>query len=349
MVPGRDIRASGRRSIMNPLGVAVIGCGFQGRIHAENVAESGAAELRACVDVDRDRAALLAADTGASRWTDSLDEVWSDPQVQAVVVATTTHTHHALGLQAAKHGKHLLLEKPMALTVDECLDIERACEDAGVTLVLGYKFRFTAATVAARDVVPVPRVLIAQTLYDPAPRGASSWVNDRAMSGGRLVSSLVHSVDLLRHLSGAEVVRVYAEGRAGGESGTAEPDTAVATLVFDNGAIGSIVHGTAAASGLVSTWSFQVAGAGVNATIHDHGRRLVVHRAGDEQADTTLVDPTADPFRAGTAPLLEAFVAAVRGERVATPGGRDGTLSLLISRCIEEAIASGTPVVVPSI
>lgn len=334
---------------MNPLGVAVIGCGFQGRFHAENVAESAAGELLVCVDVDPDRAALLAAETGARRSTDSLDDVWSDPQVEAVIVATTTHTHHALGLQAAHHGKHLLLEKPMALTVDECLDIERACEDAGVTLVLGYKFRFTAAAVAARKAVPAPRVLIAQALYDPAPRGASSWVNDRALSGGRLVSALVHSVDLLRHLSGAEVMRVYAEGMAGGETATADPDTAVITLGFDNGAIGSIVHGSAAASGLVSTWSFQVAGDGVNATIHDHGRRLVVHRAGEDQADTTLVDPTADPFRAGTAPLFEAFVAAVRGEPVATPGARDGILSLLIARCVEESIATGAPVVVPAI
>ncbi|MEX1004182.1 MAG: Gfo/Idh/MocA family oxidoreductase [Acidimicrobiia bacterium] len=334
---------------MKPLGVAVIGCGFQGRIHAQNVAESSTAELVVCADVDRDRAALLASETGVGRWTDSLEDVWSDPRVEAVVVATTTHTHHALGRQAAAHGKHLLLEKPMALTVDECLDIQRVCEDAGVTLVLGYKFRFTAAAVAAKDVVPVPRVLIAQTLYDPSPPGASSWVNDRALSGGRLVSSLVHSVDLLRHLSGAEVTRVYAEGKAGGESGTDDPDTAVATLVFDNGSIGSIVHGTAAASGLVSTWSFQVAGDGVNATIHDHGRRLVVHRAGDDRVDATVVDPTDDPFRAGTAPLLEAFVSAVRGERVATPGARDGILSLLISRCVEESIATGVSVVVPSI
>ena len=334
---------------MNRLGVAVIGCGFQGRIHAENVAASTRADLLACADVDPERAAAVASDTGADRWTDSLDDVWSDPQIEAVVIATTTHTHHELARQAAQHGKHLLLEKPMALSVDECLDIQRACEEAGVSVVLGYKFRFTAAAIAAREAVPDPRILIAHTLYDPAPPGASAWVNDRSLSGGRLVSSLVHAVDLLRYLSGAEVTRVYAEGARIGEHAPGEPDTAAATLLFDNGAIGSIVHGTAAASGLVSTWSFQAAGAGVNATIHDHGRRLVVHRSGEDGSDPTVVDPSGDQFRAGTAPLLEAFVAAVRGEPVATPGPRDGILSLLIARCVEEAIATGQPVTVPSI
>ena len=332
---------------MTPLRVAVVGCGFQGGIHARNVAASPRTELVVCADVDPDRATSLATQTGAGRSTDLLPEVWDDPAVDMVVLATTTNTHHELALEAARHGKHLLLEKPMAMTVEECLDIERACAESGVVAVLGYKFRFTAAAVAARVAIPRPRVLVAQTLYDPAPPGANSWVNDRAASGGRLVSSLVHSVDLLRFLSGDEVVRVFAEPALVSEEALGEPDTTVATLVFGGGAIGSLVHGTAGASGLVSTWSFQAADAGVNATIHDHGRRMVLHQAGSD--DTVVVDPCPEPFEAGTAPLLEALVAAIAGEEVDVPGPRDGTLSLLVSRCIEEAMETGQPVAVPDL
>ncbi|HSJ27815.1 MAG TPA: Gfo/Idh/MocA family oxidoreductase [Acidimicrobiia bacterium] len=330
---------------MSPLGVAVLGCGFQGGIHAENVAASARANLVACVDVDLERASRLAEATGAGRATERLDEVWAADDVDAVVVATTTNTHYDLALAAARHGKHLLLEKPMALTVDECLDIERACHESGITAVVGYKFRFTAAALAAREAVPRPRVLHAHTLYDPAPVGANSWVNDRAASGGRLVSSLVHAVDLLRFLAGDEVVRVYAEGAVVAEPTLGEPDTTVATLLFRGGAVASLVHGTAGASGLVSTWSFQTADAGVNATIHAHGRRVVVHR--DGQADEKVEDPVTDPFRAGTGSLFEAFAGAISGETRDLPGPRDGTLSLLVSRCVEEAMASGQPVTVP--
>ncbi|CAN5856874.1 Gfo/Idh/MocA family oxidoreductase [soil metagenome] len=330
---------------MTPLGVAVVGCGFQGGIHARNVAASPRAELVACADLDGGRAARLAAESGARRSTDRLADIWDDPTVDVVVLATTTASHHELALSAARHGKHMLLEKPMAMTVEECLDIERACEESGVIAVLGYKFRFTAAVIAARRAIPRPRVLSAQTLYDPAPPGSQTWVNDRAASGGRLVSSLVHAVDLLRFLSGDEVVRVFAEAALVAEHSLGEPDTAVATLLFQGGSIGSIVHGTAGASGLVSTWSFQAADAGVNATIHDHGRRLILHRSGTE--DTAVIDPCEDPFEAGTAPLFEALAAAVAGEEVDVPGPRDGTVSLLISRCVEEAIHTGQPVTVP--
>ena len=334
---------------MTPLGFAVIGSGFQGRIHAENVAASTRADLIACIDVDGARAEALAADTGAAWASASVDDVWADPAIDAVVIATTTHTHHDLALQAAAHGRHMLLEKPMAVSVDECREIEAGAEAAGVIVVLGYKFRFTAAARAAKEAVPDPRILVAHTLYDPAPPGAGGWVNDRTLSGGRLVSSLVHAVDMLRFLSGAEVVRVFAEGGLVAEPSLGEPDTTVATLLFDNGAIAAIIHGTAAASGLVSTWSFQAARSGINATIHDHGRRLSLHRPGAEPAHTLVVDPSTDPFRAGTMPLLEGLVAAIAGEAAEVPGSRDGMLSLLVSRCVEEAMTTGQPVMVPSV
>ena len=330
---------------MTQLGVAVVGCGFQGGIHARNVARSGRARLVACVDIDTDRADHLASTTGAERSSSRPEEVWASSDIDIVVVATTTHTHHELALEAARHGKHMLLEKPMAMTVDECLEIERACSEAGIIAGLGYKFRFTDAVREARRAVPSPRVLVAQTLYDPSPKGANAWVDDRALSGGRLVSSLVHSVDLLRHLSGDEIIRVSATGASVTE--TADPDTTTASLLFRNGAIGSIVHGTAGASGLLSTWSFQSADTGINATVHDHGRRLIVHRQGE--SDTIVVDPCGDPYEAGTAQLFDALIDAVEGETTELPGPRDGTLSLLVARCIEQAIAGGQAVTVPSL
>lgn len=330
-----------------PMKVAVVGCGFQGAIHARNVAASPHAELAWCVDVDLGRARALAEDCGASHASDRVADVWQDEAVEAVVIATTTNTHHELALAAARHQKHMLLEKPMAMTVEQCLAIERACDEEGVIAVVGYKFRFTEAVAETRRFVPEPRVLVAHTLYDPAPAGSSSWVNDRSKSGGRLVSSLVHSIDLVRFLTGDEVLRVYAEGALIAEPRLPEPDTAVATLMFREGAIGSIVHGTAGASGLVSTWSFQAASLGVNATIHDHGRKAVLRRAGEQEL--TVVDPAEDPFEAGTKPLFDGLVAAIEGEDVEMPGPRDGTMSLLVARCIEEAMQAGQPVDVPSL
>ena len=332
---------------MKPLQVGVIGCGFQGAIHARNVAASDKADLTWCVDLDVDRAQRLAAECGAQAVSSRPSDVWEDPAVDVVIIATTTDAHHDLALAAAGHGKHMLLEKPMALTVDECLAIERSCTEAEIVAVLGYKFRFTDAVVAAHQAVPEPLVLTAHTLYDPDPDGLNSWVNDRSQSGGRLVSSLVHSIDLLRFLSGDEVVRVFAEGAHIVNRGPSDHDTAVATLLFRSGCIGSIVHGTVAASGLTSTWSFQIASPGVNATIHDHGRRLELSNSGRDVE--TIVDPVTEPFEAGTRGLFEALAAAVTGDDVDVPGPRDGTLSLLVARAIEGALRTGQPVTIPSL
>jgi myo-inositol 2-dehydrogenase / D-chiro-inositol 1-dehydrogenase len=331
---------------MTRLGVAVLGCGFQGAIHARNVMASERTNLVTCVDVDGRTAGALATELGVEA-SDDVPALWVDSRIDVVVIATTTHTHHDLAIAAADAGKHMLLEKPMAMTVDECMEIEEACDRAGVTCVVGYKFRFTDAVVAAREAVQRPRVLVAQTLYDPLPADTNPWVNDRAMSGGRLVSSLVHAVDLLCFLADDDVVRVQAEGSLVSEPSLGEPDSTVATLRFRQGAIGSIVHGTAAASGLLSTWSFQATDAGVNATIHDHGRRLTLHRAHGD--DAVVVDPVDDAFAAGTRGLFEALVSVVLGEDVDAPGPRAGTTSLLVSRCIEEAIETGQPVDVPVI
>jgi len=339
-----------RSRMRSQLGVAVIGCGFQGSIHAANIAASERARLLVCADAVPSAAEALAAESGADRWTGTIDEVWADPSVDAVVIATTTHTHHALALEAARHGKHILLEKPMALTIDECLEIERVVADAGVGLMLGYKFRYCPAVIAAKEAVPDPRVLVAQTLYDPAPPGITGWVNDRALSGGRLVSSLVHSIDLLRFLAGSEVVVVSGDGidvtDPASSASLTEPSTAVANLRFANGAIASLVHGSAGTSSVLSTWSFQSTAPGVNATIHAHGRRLSLHRAGgDDPPD--IVEDVDDPFRAGTAPLFEAFAAAVVDGTPMSPDGRDGTVSLHVARCLEAAIATGLPQEVP--
>jgi predicted dehydrogenase len=324
--------------------IAVIGCGFQGSYHAANVISHERTELVVCCDTERSRAEGLATRYGTLAASDP-DVVLADPRVDAVIVATTTNTHRSLALAAAAAGKDILLEKPMALDVAECLDIERAVANAGVTLMIGYKFRFMAAVVAARQAVPHPLVLTAHTLYDHS-QNTSSWVNDRSLSGGRVMSSLVHSIDLLSFLAGCPITAVTGAGGNLAIDGLDDIDTLVATLEFESGAVASLVHGTAGESPLLSVWSFQTAARGVNATIHAHGRRMRLHDTSVEPDPPELIDPIQDPFAAGTAELLDAFVGAVDAGGATSAGPRDGTMAVLISRAIEEAVASGRRVTI---
>ncbi len=323
----------------DPIRVAVAGCGFQGQYHAANIAAHDRAELAVCCDIDGRLARNVGNRYGAAATT-NYQAVLDDATIDAVVIATTTNTHAPLAIAAAAHDKHVLLEKPMALDVSECLAIEAAVAAAGITMMIGYKFRFMQSAIAARRAVPEPLVLTAHTLYDYT-QNTSSWVNDRSLSGGRVTSSMVHSVDLLRFLAGAEVTTVTAIGGNLAIEGLNDIDNVVAALQFDNGAIASLVHGTAGESDLLSVWSFQTAGRGINATIHQHGRRVVIHDASTDDPATARVDAIDDPFAAGTMELLDAFLEAIATEGPATAGPRDGTIALLICRAIEAAVATG--------
>ena len=341
-----------------------------GEIHARNIVASEGAELVCCCDIDLARAAQLAEETGAHHSTSDPAAVMSDGAVDTVVIATPHHNHAELAMAAAECGKHILLEKPMAMNVEECLAIEQAVDRAGVCLMLGFKFRFAPAVLAAKEAVPHPILVIGQCLYD-ADDQASGWAHDPAQSGGPLIGTLVHVVDLIRFVSGSEPVRVYADGcnrrarveepqlsssdrAAHGEASPGPvpaeprlparaPDNAVATLTLDNGVIASIVLGASATSGLLSKWCLQVVGTHANATIYDHVCRMRLHHIGERSDPPDLVDRMANSHEVGTAALLAEFMAAIRQGRPASPGPRDGTLSVLICRQLERSIETGRP------
>ena len=333
-----------------PLRFAVIGCGFMGSIHARNIARSEAAELVFCCDVNLKRATQLQEELGAGLVTDDPAVVLTDKAIDVVVIATPHHNHAELATAAAQRGKHILLEKPMATTVADCLAVERAVAAAGVRMILGFKFRFAQAVCQAKMLVPKPILLVCQCLHD-GDGSNSSWLLDRSQSGGSLFDTLVHTVDLIRFLSGSDPVRVYAEGCNTKLDRHAGADNAVATVRLANGATASIVEGKSATSGLLSKWCIQVVGPSKNVTIHDHFLRVREHRVGVEPDPEEFIYPLSNPHEVGTAALLAELLEAIHSERPASPGPRDGALSVLVCRQLERSIASGQPepVVLPPV
>ena len=318
------------------LRVAIIGNGFQGKYHAQALCRTRRARVTVCCDADLAVATDLADQFDGCNATSDWEATIADPTVDAVVIATPTHTHTNLAIAAARAKKPMLLEKPMATTVDDCLRIEAAAQAARVPILIGFKFRFAPAVVQAKEAVPAGRVLSGQTLYDSA-QITSSWVSDPQMSGGRVTSSLVHTVDLLRFLTESDPARVSAE--ASDLLGTGEPTTIAATIQFENGAIASILHGTSTQSALLSAWSFTTSTSEASATVFDHCRRVAVRTNGQDQE--LFVDEVEDPFASGMDGLAQAFVDSARSSKVHSPNGRDGVISLVTCRAIEEAARSG--------
>ena len=199
-------------------------------------------ELIAVMRRDRAKAESFAERHGAQRVYTDVDDLLSDDELNAIYIATHPYLHCEQTLRTAQAGKHILCEKPMAMTVEECQRMVDACHDAGVTLMLAYYRNFYPNIVkmkALMDDGAIGDVVLARVnhtgFYDPNRHDLSSWRVDPKISGGGVLMDLgSHRISLLQYLMGdIESVQGYAEAV---HLDIEVDDSAVFTLRFESGA-----------------------------------------------------------------------------------------------------------------
>ncbi len=233
------------------LGFGIIGCGMIARFHAAAIGDVRGAKLVACYDVMPESVHRFAGETGC-RGYHALDEMLDDRDVHIVTIGTPSGAHQEPAVAAAKAGKHVIVEKPLEVTLKRCDAIINACESAGVTLSTVFPSRFHDASRELKRAIDSGRFgrltlgdayvkwYRTQAYYDSgAWRG--TWKLD---GGGALMNQAIHSVDLLAWLMGP-VVEVRAETATLAHERIEVEDTTVATLRFANGALGVIEASTA--------------------------------------------------------------------------------------------------------
>jgi UDP-N-acetyl-2-amino-2-deoxyglucuronate dehydrogenase len=248
-----------------PIGFGIIGCGMIANFHAKAIADLRGAKLVACHDAVPAAAERLAAATGCRAYSD-LDAMLADPGVRAVTIGTPSGAHLDPAVAAAKAGKHVIVEKPLEITLRRCDRIIDACRESGVVLSTIFPSRFHDASQELRKAVDHGRfgrltmgdAIVkwhrTQAYYDSgAWRG--TWELD---GGGALMNQAIHSVDLLTWLMGP-VVEVRAKTALLAHERIAVEDVAVATLEFANGALGVIEASTAAFPGYLKRSKFTAA------------------------------------------------------------------------------------------
>jgi myo-inositol 2-dehydrogenase/D-chiro-inositol 1-dehydrogenase/scyllo-inositol 2-dehydrogenase (NAD+) len=199
-----------------PVRFCVIGAGRAGLIHARNLAQRiRAAELVALCDADANILNKASDELGVStRLKDYRTAVTRD-DIDAVVIVTPTFLHCEIACMAAQHGKHVFLEKPMAVTVAECQRINAAVNKAGVKFQIGFMRRFDEGFQRAREVIAsgeMGRVMIIKST-GRGPGGPGTWMYDLRKSNGIVAEVNSHDIDSLRWLAGLDLQRVYAQGR----------------------------------------------------------------------------------------------------------------------------------------
>lgn len=225
-----------------PLGVAFVGLGWWGEVLADAAVASGAARVvggYARTPATRD---AFAARYGCRSY-ESFEELLADPEVEAVSVASANSVHKEQAVAAAKAGKHVHLEKPMALSVSDGKEIIEACGTAGVKLHVGQNFRRWPMFRRAKEIVESGELgtitfALAHFSYNlglTAGEESMRW-DPVENPGGPLYSYTIHLADLMEALFG-EIVEISATfGKVGGPSPT--DDAAAATLRFRSGMVG---------------------------------------------------------------------------------------------------------------
>lgn len=315
---------------MNTLRAGIIGVGYLGQFHAEKYAKIPGVEVAGIADPDGGRAAQVAAKLGARAFTDASDLIG---KVDVVSIAAPTVLHHRIAKPFLEAGVHVLLEKPMTVTVAEADELNALAAARRVVLQIGHIERFNPAVAVIRPLLRSPRFLQAE-------RSAPFTV--RCTDVNVVLDLMIHDLDIVTDLAGARPREVSAAGAA---VITKEIDAAAARIVFENGCVADV-----AAS-----------------RVSDEKKRLLKVFDGDEfyTADYQAQKAFRSRRSGGAVPELAteelsaarrdtlfeeivSFIECVRTGNAPLVAGQEGrnalALAAIITRNIEEGIASFVPV-----
>lgn len=241
--------------------VGIIGCGkIAQRRHVPEYASNIHAKIIGYFDARKEAAEALAAQYGGKVY-DSIDDMLSDPEVEAVSVCTSNNTHAEVSIQAMRAGKHVLCEKPMARTVEECEEMLRVAKEMNCFLMIGQNQRFNTGHVRAKELIEqgiIGRPLSFKTSFchggperwlagpdsDDMPKDI--WFFDKKIAGLGVMADLgIHKIDLMQYLLGQKIKEVTAKvltlDKKDSSGNLIElEDNAICIFKMENGVIGTM-------------------------------------------------------------------------------------------------------------
>jgi UDP-N-acetylglucosamine 3-dehydrogenase len=197
------------------MGVAICGCGFVGKIHARAYRSLDGVEIRGVFDADLDKAAALAQETGSRRF-ESLAALLADDAVEIVSVCVPTFAHREYVEAALGAGKHVLCEKPIALSTEDALAMVEAAEKSAGLFMVGLTHRFYPENVLVQQAAASGRLgrVLSCSAYRQGVMpdwSAGGWMGDPVKSGGAATDFIMHDIDLCNWIGGQPAL-VMAQG-----------------------------------------------------------------------------------------------------------------------------------------
>lgn len=236
------------------LGIGILGCGMIAHFHARAIAEAAGGRLRGVYSDQGEQARRFAEEYSTSVF-DRYEAMLASPEIDVVSICTPSGFHASQAARAARLRKHVIVEKPLAITREQLAEVKTACAEGGVCLSVISQLRFSPAVRFLKRAIregAFGKILFAdlRMKYHRAPEyyRESPWRGTLAMDGGgALMNQGIHGIDLLLDLMGP-VARVYGRTRTALHKIEVE-DTAVSCLEFVSGAMGTVHAATSVSPG----------------------------------------------------------------------------------------------------
>jgi predicted dehydrogenase len=299
---------------MSTLRTAVIGVGYLGNFHAQKYTAIPGVKLVGVVDNDAARAAEIASALGTTPYTCHTELIG---KVDAVSVVVPTQFHHTVARDFLAAGVHVLIEKPITVTIAEADELISIAESNNLVFQVGHLERFNPVLVALEGVLKQPLFIESVRIAPFKPRGTDVNV---------VLDLMIHDIELIQHIVKSPVERVDA---VGAPVFTGEEDIANARIAFQNGCVANV---TASRISLKSERKMRIFQRDAYITLDFQNRKVLVAQKGSGELFPGVPNVKVDERELGQADALlneiESFIAAIRDGKPPQVSGRDGKMAL---------------------
>lgn len=327
-----------KRIASGKVGIGMIGAGNFGQgMILPKLAKIESAQLVAVAELDGIAAKRVGERFGATYATSSAEDIFRDDLVTAVIVATRHDAHVPLAVAALEAGKHVFVEKPLALDEDGLARIAEARERSGHEVVVDFNRRLAPLVLQLKEALASrtrPLVMVYRVNAGFIPR--DSWVHDPQQGGGRIIGEVCHFVDLMRHICGSRPVSVHAAAASGTCEDRVNKDNVAATIAFSDGSVGTIAY-CSDGDPRMPKERLEVFGQGCSFVIDDF-KSAVFYRAGRTQKVSLKCQDK------GHAAMLRAFVELAAGRGASPVGFEEAVSATRTTFAILQSLGLGTSV-----
>jgi myo-inositol 2-dehydrogenase/D-chiro-inositol 1-dehydrogenase len=330
--------------------IGLIGCGRIGQVHLRTlISHPEKVELVSLVDASESAVQTISARYGLQRASTDVSDIFDDASIDAVIIASSTETHAPYIREAARTGKSVLTEKPIALDL-EATDLALAdVRSSGVRLQVGFQRRFDRGYSAAKSRIEGGQIGTVETIRDAMRDPLPPPAGYLAQSGGLYRDMTIHNFDCVRWLKGESPVEVYAVGAALTGPDVREAgdiDTSVVVLKFADGSLATVENSRRSGFGYdVRTEIFGSLGAIMVGDSRDTPVRQFDSSGVHEDHQHFFLERFANAYAAE----VLSFVDAIANDTEVSVTGDDGRAALVLAYAAEASRRSGGPVSVDSI